>query len=237
MFKSGVRALFHRLGYDITPVLARTEVALTDALSRLFDRYAVETVLDVGANVGQYAHWLRSRLGFSGRIISFEPNPADFAVLHAKNEAYPWALGAVEETLTLNVTKHSVYSSFYKPQIDDAGSEIVERISVPVRPLDGVIRELGIDPTRAFLKIDTQGFELDVLRGARRSLPSLIGIQAELSVRPLYESSVAFTKAIEEIQQEYDFEVAGMSPVGFYHNAVQEFDCVFVNNRLRFDAT
>lgn len=236
MFKSGVRALSHRFGYDITPVQSRTEVALTDALSRLFDQFEVETVLDVGANVGQYAHWLRSRLGFTGRIISFEPNPSDYKVLQTKFEAYPWALGAVEETLMLNITKHSVYSSFYKPQIDDAGSEIVECVPVRVRPLDGVVGELDIDPTRAFLKIDTQGFELEVLLGARQSLPSLVGIQAELSVRPLYDSSVSFTQAIERIQQDYDFEVAGMSPVGFHHGAVQEFDCVFVNNRRRFGA-
>ena len=86
-----------------------------------------------------------------------------------------------------------------------------ERIEVPVRTLDGVLAEdPSVEPID-LLKIDVQGNELKVLRGAEQSLQRTRLIWIEVSFRPLYEGSAVFSEV-------YDFLYAH----GFYLGAIQE---------------
>jgi FkbM family methyltransferase len=96
------------------------DLLLHEHLKRLFERYAVDCVLDVGANTGQYAAELR-RAGYPGRLLSFEP-VADLcarlraaAVGDAAWSVHPIALGRATSVAELNVTRHDVFTSFREP--------------------------------------------------------------------------------------------------------------------------
>lgn len=159
-------------------------------------RFACDLVIDVGANTGQYAAKLRAS-GYGGRIISLEPLPDAHAQLAARAAADPlWevyprcALGATAGTGTLNVAGNSVSSSLL-PMLDlhaEAAPESVYtgQVETPIITLDSLL-EHGLDAARRpYLKIDTQGFEADVLAGGVEILPRMHAVEIELSLAPLY---------------------------------------------------
>jgi FkbM family methyltransferase len=154
-------------------------------------------VIDVGANIGQFASWVRES-GYTGEIISFEPQPEEHAVLVESAKSDPaWtvaprcALGAGDGTVQIHVSANSQSSSIL-PMLDLCSDNAptaayVDAIETPVRRLDDVLAEVGFDPRDSLLKIDTQGFETEVLRGATATLPVIAAANVELSLAPLYE--------------------------------------------------
>ncbi len=197
-------ALYRCTGWvhgDFPGALASKWLELT-SLRRFLEKHGINVVLDVGANEGQFAAKLR-RLGFTGRIVSFEPDPRVYSRLverHGHDPAwrsYPLGLGDADTELTFHLASNSVLSSFLtsvKP------SNMCSEVHVPVRRLDGMLPEIldGIPDPHIFLKTDTQGYDLQVLRGASGCLEQLIGIIAEISVIPIYEQSPPFHEAIRE---------------------------------------
>ena len=159
--------------------------------ARLLSRLQVDQVLDVGANTGQYARSLRAA-GYRGRIVSFEPLPDAYRQLVSSAagddswEAHNVALGAADGTVEFNVARDSVTSSVLPAtsRLREAipQSEPVSRVPVPLRTLDSFGTE-----GRTLLKIDTQGFEHEVLRGAVRSLESVVALDIEMALVELYE--------------------------------------------------
>ena len=163
----------------------------------------VDLVVDVGANAGQYAGALR-RAGYRGRIHSFEPVAAVFATLAGRAARDPaWqatrsAVGATTGEATINVAADTVYSSI---RTASAFGGVRDRNMLPVRTervsvttLDNVIAPGSA--SAFFLKIDTQGFEREVLDGARALLPACVGLQLELPIEHLYEGVWSFDEAI-----------------------------------------
>src|SRR5206468_7221981 len=130
--------------------------------------FDIDTVIDVGANVGQYGASLRAS-GFGGRIVSCEPLSEAVARLQRRAGKDPkWtairtAVGAEPGTLEINVSANS-YSSSVLPMTAAhtgaaPGSEYVGAEQVPVTTIAEVIESRGIDPAQTWLKIDTQGYE------------------------------------------------------------------------------
>jgi hypothetical protein len=76
----------------------------------------------------------------------------------------------------------------------------VGRERVEIRALDGVFPDLQLAGRKAWLKSDTQGFELQVLEGARECLHAFAGVQLELSLRPLYSGQPGFEQMIQEMR-------------------------------------
>src|ERR1035437_2129095 len=141
----------------------------------MMEHLGVDTVLDVGANVGQYALQLRDG-GYKQLIVSFEPLAEAFAVIQAR--ARPdshWnvlnmAIGAEDGEADINVAGNSVSSSLltmlethvrYAP-----GSKYVSRERVRVKTLDTAVPEVLSSGKRVLLKIDAQGYEHQVIKGA-----------------------------------------------------------------------
>ena len=163
----------------------------------------VDLLVDVGANEGQFGREIRS-LGYRGRIVSFEPLPGAFGVLqrHAAKdplwEVINAGVGATPGELPINVAKNSVFSSFRAltalANDFDRNSQTVEQVTVPVQTLDEVANAWTANAI--FIKCDTQGFEQEVLAGAKELLARCVGLQLELPVDHLYKSVWTFKEAI-----------------------------------------
>ena len=85
---------------------------------------------------------------------------------------------------------------------------------VEIRRLDEVLREATGDPApeRIFLKLDTQGFDLEVFAGAAGVLDKIVGLQSELSLRPIYEGMPTYLEALQAFQAT-GFAMTGIYPV------------------------
>jgi len=186
----------------------------------IITRQDVDLVLDIGAAHGTYGRWIREA-GYEGRICSFEPLSKPFRLLSAMASTDPlWtcrrvALGAEPGTAEMNVAGNSLSSSLLPmaerhkrsaPESVYVGTETVE-----VRTLDEVWDEIVGDARKPYLKIDVQGYELEVLRGAERALPNVHGVQAELSLVPLYVGAPAWSEVIEYLQGR-GFHPSGIEP-------------------------
>ena len=177
---------------------------------RILDQTSVDLVIDVGAAGGRYGMELREA-GYHGAIVSLEPLAEAFSRLSRVCAGDPrWrclqvALGAREGRAEINVAANSDSSSLLEMtgrHIDsEPDSAYVGTEQVEVRTLDSIWKELVGGAARPFLKLDVQGFELEVLKGAEDSLPRLAGIQAELSLVPLYEGAPLWREVIDHIEQ------------------------------------
>lgn len=117
----------------------------------LLRRLRINSVLDVGANRGQFGAMLR-QVGHRGWILSFEPVRANLAILEKVAAAappwrvFPFALGASEGQQTINVTDETVFSSFLNPsqesQIRFPRNVVAAIEEVSVRRLEGVFAHL-----------------------------------------------------------------------------------------------
>jgi hypothetical protein len=83
---------------------------------------------------------------------------------------------------------------------------------VPVRRLDELLPEVTSPGERLFLKSDTQGYDMHVVRGARGVLNRVVGLQVELSVRQVYIGSPGYLEGIAELNS-LGYEVTGLFPV------------------------
>lgn len=237
-----LRSLINGVGFDVIR-LTSSHGTLETHLNSLFCLQAIDLVLDVGANKGQYAKRLR-QLGYNGYIESFEPVSGVYQELVRNAESDPkWnchnlALGSQEETKDLNVYSSTVFSSFlhandYSKNIWRS-LETVRTEAVQVKRLDQVFPEIA-DRTRCrkvLLKMDTQGFDRQVFEGALGMLSSVITLQTELSMIPVY-AGMDRPYAMLEIFNQYGFEVSAMECINRDPNsqAVIEFDCVPVRHQ------
>jgi FkbM family methyltransferase len=208
-FEHFVRSCANKLGIDITRYRpATTEVG---RLSTMLAHHNVDLVFDVGANTGQFAIALRAS-GFSGIIVSFEPLSAAHAALSkasAKDESWlvapRIAIGDRAGSVDIHIAGNSVSSSLLgmlkshlaaAPTSDYVGSEPVQ-----MQTLDSLAKEYCGPDARVFIKIDTQGFESQVLDGAADLLKRAAGLQLELSLLPLYESQILYDELVERVRQ------------------------------------
>jgi hypothetical protein len=140
--------------------------------------------------------------------------------------------------MPINVMRADNFSSFLPPdeslvqQFRSANAvDHVER--VPVRRLDGVLVELSreYDLGRVYLKMDTQGYDLEVVKGCGTALRSIRALQTEASLRAIYEGAPHFTTMTSYLRNE-GFDLTGVFPVS--RDAMMrliECDCVMVNGR------
>lgn len=191
-------------------------------LGLLLGHLAVDLVIDVGANDGGYARTLR-RLGYRGRIVSFEPLSEPFARLSAASDGDTlWdvvrcAVGDEEGEIVVHVAGNSGASSSVLPMLEThltaaPAAAYVKDEKVPVHRLDALVAD-RVEGRRCFLKMDVQGFERAVLAGASGLLASdrLLGVQAEMSLVPLYEGSMLWRETVDRMSGA-GFELASLVP-------------------------
>jgi len=142
-----------------------------------------DTVLDIGANIGMVTLLLSRLVGPAGRVHSFEPNPrmqqAVTAMVQRNGLAnvtlHPVALGSEDGELELRIPYGNIGAASLIRTFE--GSSQLERCQVPVRTLSGIVEASGIKAIR-LIKIDVEGFESEVFRGAEdllaRQVPDAI---------------------------------------------------------------
>ena len=148
-------------------------------------------VFDVGAHIGEYAGRLR-HIGYRGRIISFEPQAAAFAVLATKAIGDPlWnaeraALANRVGEQELNISANSMSSSFLPVAAEmveiETGLAQTKAETVPVTTLDHVQHRFVGLSDRVFLKIDAQGYEPNILMGGDVFLTRCRSVQIEMAL-------------------------------------------------------
>lgn len=200
--------LFKQFGIKIEYISANNDEFLW--LIQELRKYKIDTVLDVGANSGQYGVKLR-QYGFDKSIISFEPLQDAFNQLQYRaGKEKNWicnnfALGDKDERTRIEVAGNS-YSSSLLPMlqshIDSApDSKPVGYQDIVVKRLDSVFTQEFFSLKNIFLKIDTQGYEMNVLKGAHDLLKYVKGVQVEMSFVQLYEKQALFPDVYEFLIQ------------------------------------
>lgn len=217
---------------------------IEDHLRNVFDLHGINCVVDVGANVGQYGQLLR-RAGYQGRIVSFEPLSSVFTELVNVTRGDPnWrtvqaALSDSEGTITMNEMASTEFSSISVPTAYgstrfDKAMQVTGREQVRMTTLATVWPEIVEDMSapKVFLKLDTQGHDLAVLDGARSVVSEILGVQVELSFKPLYEGTPDFLTVLDRFRQE-DFGITGLFVVSRDKATLEaiEYDCVMTRRR------
>jgi FkbM family methyltransferase len=250
IWKYGLRFLsswMDSVGFVLIPKWRLTMLMHGTLLRALFRERGVDCVLDVGANRGQFRDFLREEVGYKGLILSFEPihHLAALCASRASNDP-DWhvieiALGDKDTRASINVAKSDDMSSFLMPRNDIAfiaGSATVSIETVEMKTLDSVFDTLRSKYKfhNSFLKLDTQGFDLSVIRGAETTLKSICAMQTELSVIPIYNGMPTWLEVIVALR-EYGFEMSRLYDVSRDTDfRAVEFDGVFVRAPIASDA-
>ncbi len=193
-------------------------------LVSILDRARVDTFLDIGANTGQTGEQLR-RFGYNGRIISYEPVAACHEELLEKCRSDEnWtiaprcALGAEDGSIEILVSEGSSLSSISAPT--EAMSSAMPKVraeareTVPIYRLDRSLKDEIDGLGRTFLKIDAQGHDMEVLKGAEGVMDQLVGIKVEMSLFPLYEGETLYLDMLQYLHN-HGFRPHLLSDVGF----------------------
>ncbi len=204
---------------------------------KLLVHFGITKILDVGANTGQYAQELR-KIKFEGEIISFEPISSVFEVLKKnlkkdpKSSVKNFALGDKNETKTINIAKNFASSSFFTrtKYFEEIATqtEYISEEKVEIKVLDTIFDSICKPEDVVFLKLDTQGYEKNILNGATESLKKVKGIQIELALKPTYNEQPNF-KEIFKIIEEAGFTLYSIEEGFEDENSGQllEIDAVF----------
>ena len=207
-------------GYDLRTIRRSDSVDLN--LQRYIKAHEPKLVVDCGAYVGEFARMCRWA-GYSGRMMSFEPASEQFARLEksaagdAEWSVHCIGLGAKPANLRLNINAGGNFNSLLasKAEMTDRfpGAVTTAVEDIEVLPLDQVLDD-AVVPSDApiFLKTDTQGHDLEVIRGAGRRLGQIQAIMVEMPVQPIYEGAPVHWD-IAATLRELGFELYAFSTV------------------------
>ena len=119
-----------------------------------------------------------------------------------------FALGDQNETKTINIAKNLASSSFFDRakhlEENSKETEYISEEKVVIKTLDSIFESIYNQGDVIFLKLDTQGYEKNILNGAKESLSKIKGIQIELALKPSYNNAPGY-KEIIEILEEFGF--------------------------------
>lgn len=205
-----LRKLIRSCGYELSRLSSDTNSSIQ--LLKSLQRFDIDLVIDIGANAGQFASTLRF-FGYNGRIISFEPLPDVYRVLTAAaGQDHGWdvhsrcAIGDTDGEIDINVSGNSISSSILPMLAAHStaavGSAYIGAERVPVHRLDSVASDYVQASSNFFIKIDTQGFEWQVLDGAGEMLKQAKGLMCELSLVPLYEGQHLWMEILPRLEAE-----------------------------------
>lgn len=208
--KQLIKNIFNSVGLEV-----QRNQPLNEAGTQIYQaikKINTDIILDVGANTGQFSLEIRKK-GYNGKIVSFEPLlSARKKLIEYSLKDKNWlihdqaAIGDHNGFIDINISKNSVSSSILpmmSSHSDAEGNSVYigsERTAIIT--LDSVADAYLNDSSNCFIKIDTQGYESQVLDGAINTLKKAKGILCELSIVPLYEGQHLWKEIIERFEKE-----------------------------------
>lgn len=222
----------------------KAAVSLETHLSRLLSQYSPDCLFDVGAHDGGFARMVR-RLGYTGWIVSFEPLPHLAKKLREQSDGdEKWrieecALGAKSGEMMFHQMASDVFSSFLLPESGQPekyveSNALVGSHLVKVSTVETVWKEtkVSLGVSRLMLKMDTQGFDLEVFCGVGDVAGDICLLMSELACIPIYQGAPVLTQSLETFGGA-GFRPAFLSPISFDQDlAAIEMDGVFVRNGI-----
>ena len=216
-FKRVIKNTVHKVGLDLHRITTNSDFCLSKALAH----FEIDTVFDIGANTGQFATALNS-FGYQGHIVCFEPLSDAYQDLVRQTSHQPaltihqrTAIGDFDGEIEINIAGNSASSSIL-PMLDthteaDNRSAYIDVEKVPITCLDSIAPDYLSPLSRLFIKIDTQGFEWQVLNGAKETLKKAQGVLCEVSFLPLYKGQHLWLDIIQRLELE-GFTLWSMQP-------------------------
>lgn len=212
-------------------------------VAAVLDRAGIDLVLDVGAHLGEFAGYLR-REGYAGRIVSFEPQSAIHEQLQVTADgdgrwtvAPRMALGERIGRATLNLSAETDMTSIL-PLSQAAGAFTPSSATIgteyaALTTLGEIFDRYATPDDRVFVKVDTQGYEPQVIAGAAPVMDRIAGWQLELSLTPIYEGECDWRQIVDAMQG-HGYAVALILPGYFSRHLgrMLQADFVFVRDGL-----
>jgi FkbM family methyltransferase len=183
-----------------------------------FKSLGIDTVLDIGANTGQFTRTILALLP-NANIYSFEPLPdcfeqlQEFASKHENIKVFNTGIGDESGVISFEQNEYSPSSSFLK--INDTHkqaftfTEMSNSVDVKIERLDDITQSLNLGKS-LFIKIDVQGYEDKVLKGGSETIKKAKVVIVETSFVPLYESQPLFDD-VYCVFKEWGFSYFGMN--------------------------
>ena len=208
--KQLIKNIFNSVGLEV-----QRNQPLNEAGTQIYQaikKINTDIILDVGANTGQFSLEIRKK-GYNGKIVSFEPLlSARKKLIEYSLKDKNWlihdqaAIGDHNGFIDINISKNSVSSSILpmmSSHSDAEGNSVyISSERTAIITLDSVEDAYLNDSSNCFIKIDTQGYESQVLDGAINTLKKAKGILCELSLVPLYEGQHLWKEIIERFEKE-----------------------------------
>ena len=227
-----IQKTFNTFGWEVSRFSNSEMVCLSRQLSLRF----IDNVIDIGANQGQFASPLFSA-GYNGSITSFEPLLIPHKKLKKLAEKNPrWfvadrvAVGAEIGIVEINISQNLVSSSILPILVDHTSaapnSKYMGRESISMITLDSFFIKKPMN--RPFIKIDTQGYEMQVLKGCANSLKDASGVLVEVSIASLYEGQADYITLLSFLR-DAGFDIWAVNP-GFRDPSsgrLLQFDALF----------
>lgn len=234
--KQVIRRVLRALGYDLRRIAAASNNIVgqnpwDDMASLVVSKYPV--VFDVGANVGQTVTRMRSRFP-ECTLHSFEPSPTSFHRLLSNcaglADVHLWnfALGSSRGEKRLLENFRSDMSSFL-PLGDSGWGQVVKQTSVRVDTIDAFCADKGIAQIH-ILKSDTQGYDLEVLKGAQDMMASkrISLIYFEVIFSDMYRGIGSFGEAYELLVR-HGFRLVSFYDLWYQGRLASATDALFVH--------
>lgn len=224
MYKKIIKNIFKKFGLEIKKYNPQDDFNFL--ITRCIKKFQIDCFWDVGANIGQTGESIRKH-GYTGNILSFEPQEEAYKKLLKNSFNDPkWKIyekcGLGQNGFKkINISKNSVSSSFLEMEnlhIDkNPESKFIKKEEVKIISLNEVFNKEKNSFKKNFLKIDTQGYEKEVLDSGENILDNFIGISCEISVQPLYKNEARFLDIINCLNTK-GFEIYSI------HNSYYEID-------------
>lgn len=190
-----------------------------------------DLAIDAGAHKGAYTCWMRKAVGKTGEVIAFEPQPELSEKLKTTAQEFGWQNVQVENAglssfngkLDLHVpgSAPSPSASFTSPD----SAEDAKRIKVPVYTLDNYMEAKQMEEPVTFIKCDVEGHELEVFRGARRTLQldrPVVLFESEVRHHPGQPIRRIFSYLNQLNYHGYFFWKRHVKPISEFHSTLHQ---------------
>ena len=220
--------MLHRVGFELRRFsVEQSENARFISMLRTHN---VNLIFDVGANAGQFGVLLRE-IGFDGKIVSFEPlSDARESLQNISRNDPMWQIalqtaigeenGEIEIQIAGNSQSSSVLDMLDTHVRAAPDSKYIGKEKVALRTLDSIAPDYMDSNSIAFIKIDTQGYETQVMNGAKKLMSQIVGLQVEISLVPLYKGQCLFDEMLKKLKND-GFELWSISTVFSDPNTAQ----------------